>query len=476
MNLFHSIRWRLQIWHGAVLLLVLTAFGFTAYQLAHENRFRMIDRELQKATDRLFKSFAPKEHPDKGKAPPDFSRSPGKPPSDFSKGPAEMLMSVDIPEPEDTYYAFLENGTILRASKNAPANIPPPQTFIEGASMRTRGELREQVLCKNPGTSLVIGRSVATDLADLHRLAWIMGLVGAAVTAFGLIGGWWIASGTIRPIKDISDTASKIAGGNLAERIKIPHAGNELGPLAQTLNATFDRLHTAYEQLRAALKRQTDFTADASHELRTPVSVILAETTSTLSRDRTGAEYKESMESIQRSARRMRQLTESLLALARLDSKHDSERVPCEVNVIAREVMESLRPLAEQHQVTLSHDLAPVQIRANPGQIGQVVENLLSNAIHYNHPGGSCRIRVALENGTPTLLVSDDGAGIVEQDLPQVFERFYRADKSRSQSNGGIGLGLAITKAIVEAHKGSISVSSQPGKGSTFTVRFAPEN
>lgn len=466
MNLFHSIRWRLQLWHGAVLLIVLTAFGFTAYRLAYENRFRLIDRELQKATERLFKSFAPKEHDVKGKPPP----------PDFSKGPVDVLARVDIPEPEDTYYAFLEKGTIKRASKNAPADIPPPQAFFEGAAIRMRGEWREQVMCKNPNASLVIGRSVAADLADLHRLAWIMGLVGAAVAAFGLIGGWWIANGAIRPIHDISETASKIAGGNLAERIKVPHAGNELGQLAHTLNSTFDRLHIAYEQLRAALQRQTDFTADASHELRTPVSVILAETTSTLARERTAEEYKESLESIQRSARRMRQLTESLLALARLDSRHHSERVRCDVQIITRDVLENLRPLAEQHRVTLSQDLSPVRLSANPEQIGQVIANLLSNAIHYNRPGGSCRIQVALENGAPTIRVSDDGPGIAEADLPHIFERFYRADKSRSQTNGGVGLGLAITKAIVEAHRGDISVSSQPGKGATFTVRFAPGN
>lgn len=466
MNLFHSIRWRLQLWHGAVLLMVLTAFGFTAYRLAYENRFRMIDRELQKATERLFKSFAPKDHDAKGKPPP----------PDFSKGPVDMLARVDIPEPEDTYYAFLENGTIKRASKNAPADIPPPQSFFEGAAIRMRGEWREQVMCKNPNASLVIGRSVATDLADLHRLAWIMGLVGAAVAAFGLIGGWWIANGAIRPVHDISETASKIAGGNLAERIKVPHAGNELGPLAHTLNSTFDRLHVAYEQLRAALQRQTDFTADASHELRTPVSVILAETSSTLARDRTTEEYQESLESIQRSARRMRQLTESLLTLARLDSNHNSERVRCDVQILTREILEGLRPLAAQHQVSLSEDLSPVAMTANPAQIGQVIENLLSNAIHHSRPGGTCRIKVALDNGSPTITVSDDGPGIAATDLPHIFERFYRADKSRSQTHGGVGLGLAIAKAIIEAHQGNISVSSQPGKGSIFTVRFAPGN
>jgi two-component system OmpR family sensor kinase len=462
MKLFNSIRWRLQIWHGAVLLIVLTAFGFTAYQLAFENRFRMIDRDLQKATDRLFQACAPMGDAGKGKSPPDFSKTP-----------VEMLAMMNIPEPDDTYYAFLVNGAKLRASKNAPDEIPPPLSPSDGASIRMRGVLREQVLSRSPNMSLVIGRSVATDLDDLHRLAWIMGLVGAAVAAFGLIGGWWIANGTIRPIKDISATASKIAEDNLAERIRIPNAGNELGQLAQTLNSTFDRLHAAYEQLQRALKRQTDFTADASHELRTPVSVILAETTSTLSRDRTGEEYKESMESIQRSARRMRQLTESLLALARLDSAHSSEHVRCDVKTITNEIVESLRPLAEQHKVNLSQDLSPMQMNANPEQIGQVIENLLSNAIHYNRPGGSSRIKVAMENGTPTIIVSDDGPGIPEQDLPHIFDRFYRADKSRSQSNGRVGLGLAITKAIVDAHKGSISVSSQPGKGSTFTVRFA---
>jgi two-component system OmpR family sensor kinase len=179
------------------------------------------------------------------------------------------------------------------------------------------------------------------------------------------------------------------------------------------------------------------------------------------------------MESIQRSARRMRQLTESLLTLARLDSGQNSEPVTCDLKAIAHEAVEGLRPLAEQQTVKLLHDLVSVQTKGNPEQIGQVIANLLSNALYYNRPGGNCSIKVSVEDGTPTLTVSDDGPGISEQDLPHIFDRFYRADQSRSRSNGRVGLGLAITKAIVEAHQGSISVSSQPGKGSKFTVRFS---
>ena len=318
----------------------------------------------------------------------------------------------------------------------------------------------------------MVGRSIANDLADLRKQAVFTALAGAAVAALGLIGGWWLAARAIQPIDQISKTASKIANGDLAERINVPQTENELGQLANTLNTTFDRLHAAYEDVQSAFERQRAFTADASHELRTPVSVILAETSSSLSRERTPAEYKESLDAIQRSARRMRQLTESLLTLARLDSSQDSNRRACDISGIARETIDALRPLANQHKVTVTSELQPAIGIIDPEQIAQVITNLLSNAIYYNRAGGEVRVKTSADGKQCVIVVSDNGQGISAEDLPHIFERFYRADKSRSPSNGRAGLGLAIAKVIVDQHEGSLNLVSVPDNGSTFTVRL----
>jgi signal transduction histidine kinase len=215
------------------------------------------------------------------------------------------------------------------------------------------------------------------------------------------------------------------------------------------------------------------FTADASHELRTPVSVVLTQTQTALSRERPAAEYRESLAACHRAAQRMRQLIESLLTLARLDSgEAAATREACDLGRIAGEAVELVRPAAEEKGVNLELDLTPVCCEGKPEQLAQVVSNLVSNAICHNRPGGIVHVKVASEPGAAILSVRDNGLGIVSEDLPHIFERFYRSDEARSSAAGRTGLGLAITKAIVEAHGGTIQVATVLGKGSTFTVRL----
>ncbi len=380
---------------------------------------------------------------------------------------------VKLPDLGEAYVVFWRNETPILHSSNSPPGIPPVPPSPVGLSSRTRGIFRELTLAVKGPERIVVGRSIASDLADLRRQTWLIMLAGSAIAAFGLLGGWWLATHAIKPIDQISATAEKIASGNLAKRISIFDTQTELGRLAATLNATFDRLQSAYEQVQAALQRQTEFTADASHELRTPLSVILAEANSALARERTPQEYQESMQSVQRSARQMRQLTDSMLTLARLDVLENAEdRTELDLSAIVDETIQALRPLAEQFGVTLTCQLNPVTIKANDNQIRRLTSNLVSNAIYYNRLGGSVSVTVVPGEGEVKLIVTDDGQGISPIDLPHIFERFYRADKSRTGTDGHVGLGLAISKAIVDAHAGAIDVTSTLGKGTSFTVRL----
>ena len=282
----------------------------------------------------------------------------------------------------------------------------------------------------------------------------------------GLAGGWWVATRAIRPIEAISATAVKIAGGDLSQRINAADTESELGRLAGVLNSTFARLDAAFTQ-------QARFTSDASHELRTPVSVIISQTQTALSRERPSAEYREALEACQRAARRMKTLTESLLELARLDAGQEPMRKELfDLLRVAGECVEMVRPLAADRGIQIHCDVASIECLGDAGRIGQVVTNLLTNAIHFNRDQGEVRLAARPEGGAILLSVADTGQGIPAEDLPHLFERFYRVDKSRTRIQGRNGLGLAICKAIVDAHGGSIEVSSQPDAGSTFTVKL----
>lgn len=490
--IFNSIRWRLQAWHSLILIVVLTGFGITAYRIARGNQLRRIDQELQQRLMTAFRPGPPGE-PRVPKGPPsELNRPegppPGKPPNErgHEHDPAawrthvrEVISRAEALEAGQTnafyYIIWQQGGSVLASSPGAPKAVPmpveselPEHSPVDrpGAITRTRGEFREFALCFPFGDRALVGRSMAPDLAAMHRLALWLFAAGASVLAFGMAGGWWVATRAIRPIEEISATAVKIAGGDLSQRINASDTESELGRLAGVLNSTFARLE-------ASFAHQVRFTSDASHELRTPVAVILSQTQTALSRERGPAEYRETLEACQRAAQRMRKLIESLLELARLDAGQEPmKQERFDLSRVARDCAELVRPLAEERRVRMHCELPPVQCLGDAERVSQVVTNLLSNAIHFNHDGGEVHLKTNAENGTGCLSVRDTGVGIPPEDLPHIFERFYRVDKSRSRIQGKTGLGLAICKAIVEAHSGTIEVASIPGNGSTFLVRL----
>jgi len=231
------------------------------------------------------------------------------------------------------------------------------------------------------------------------------------------------------------------------------------------LNSTFARLETAFAQ-------QKQFAADAAHELRTPVSVILTQTQLALARERDAAGYKQTVEACQRAAQRMRRLIESLLELARFDAGQEGlRRTDFDFAKTVSDSVELVQTLAEEKSVKIISEASPLEISGDAVRLAQVVTNLLTNAIQYNRPGGEVRVELDSENGLAVLKISDTGQGIAPDDLSRVFERFYRADQSRTGA-GNAGLGLAICKAIVEAHGGTLEVASELQRGTTFTVRL----
>lgn len=449
-----SLRWRFQLWYGALLAAVLAGFGLASYYFERAERLRAVDEALQVRLPVLTTAMTP----GRPGVSPD---SPGSSRRALNlRREDERLFGRDAPG--DFYYCvWLRNGPPFTRSSNAPEEVPLPT--VSRGLLRQRGDLREAYVFTAPGDCVLVGHATGPELAELHRLGWGLALSGAVVLALGLLGGWWIAGRTLRPIGEMSAVAREIAEGDLSRRVPADRSGNELAGLAEVLNSTFDRLE-------AAFARQARFTADAAHELRTPVTVLLTQVQTTLARARSAPEYQEALAACERAARRMRRLVESLLELARIDAAGDSQRVIFDLGQTAVECAALVRPMAEEREITLRCEAEEAHAFGDPEQIGQAITNLLSNAIQYNRSGGFVRVSVTAKETAAQLRVEDDGAGIAQADLPHIFERFYRAEKARS--DGHAGLGLSLVNAIVQAHGGSIHVASAPGQGSTFTVRL----
>lgn len=354
-------------------------------------------------------------------------------------------------------------------STNAPASIREPAQPGNDTRVffQTFGSTREAFQFTERSDCILVGRDIRTELAATRRFAAWLATGGFAVLVLGVGGAWWLAGRALRPVTAISAAASRISAGNLTDRINIAVTEDELGELATTLNSTFARLEAAFTQ-------QKQFTADASHELRTPLAVLISEAQVALARERTAAEYRETVQACLDTAQEMRHITDALMQLARFDAGQEKINLSTvDIAELATECVELLQPLADQRGLRVISNLASAPCRADYTLMKRVITNLVSNAIYYSAQGGEIRVTTSLANNIASLTVFNTGPGIAPEDLPHIFKRFYRADRSRNRSEGRYGLGLAITKAIVDAHGAQIDVSSKLGQSATFTIRIS---
>jgi len=326
----------------------------------------------------------------------------------------------------------------------------------------------------------LVGQS-SRDIADVELIRSrqreaIIFIVPLALMAAG-IGGFFLANRALRPIDRMADASRSISAENLQNRLPI-EGDDEMARLARSFNSLLERLESsfqkekaAYRKLETAYESQKQFAADASHELRTPLSRIKLIASASLSQDVSGDEKKDALVRIDRSADEMSNLINDLLALARADAdQYAIVARPTEVADLAGEVIESLR----------TGDSPEIKLSAEPGIVAEVdplafrriLANLLANAIRHTPRAGKVTIELtACEDGLE-LKVSDTGEGIAAEHLPRVADRFYRVDSDRNRASGGTGLGLAMVKALVEAHRGELSIQSRQGIGTTVVCRF----
>lgn len=418
----------------------------------------------------------PREGPPPGSSRDSSQQDPGRNPW-FSPPPGlglpDEFMHLFEGDDESRNYFIIwdKNGTVLEKSQlidEVPfPNLRSPQDGVPVPTVRARGMMREVVHVSRFGDiNVVVGRSIHRDIEALNRAGFLLFCTGLAVLSLGLAGGWWFSFRAIRPIKEMSAIAESISVKNLSQRINAESTATELEQLAIVLNRTFDRLQGAFE-------RQAQFTADASHELRTPVSVILTHAELALSRPRSPEDYQKAFQTCRKASLRMKSLIDSMLLLARFDSdESEFEKQPVDLDRIANDTTELLQSLATERQVTLTCRADSVVVIADQERIMQLITNLISNAIRYNRPQGKVEVDVSVDGETAVIRVSDTGVGIAAEELPKIFDRFYRVDKARSTSEGGCGLGLAICQTIVDAHNGTVSATSELGEGTTIEVRL----
>lgn len=434
-----SIRFRLTVWYALILSAALCIFSGLIWTMMEQRLLRDIRRGLDDEA-RRFTVFVATE---------------------MSEVPAVNL-NDEIEEfchalPSSSYLKLRPDGGGEPFLYPATELSPHPHYEI----------LTRAMTIGNQRYTLEIGASRAEMHRALELLQTLLFTLVPVVIAISCLGGAWLSRRALRPVDEITTAARAIGIENLASRLPSTGTGDELERLAQTWNATLARLESAV----AVLSR---FAADASHELRTPVAVIRTGAELALRRERSPEAYREALHEIAAESERMTQLVEDLLFLARRDARAGMPMAPIDLREVLNNAAQELHGLADARDIRIrvASGSDDATIAGNSAALRRLFLALLDNALKYSPGGTEVSASVVRRDGRIVAVVADQGIGIAGDDLPHIFQRFYRANKARS--DGGHGLGLSLAQSIAAAHDAAIEVTSQPGHGSVFQVSFEP--
>jgi heavy metal sensor kinase len=478
-----SIRFQLTLWAAGTLAIILVAFSAFIYVRQAQSMVYEAQSQLQLKSQQLeglyrmsVQGESDADHP--------------LPPSLASRGgvmlPDNMTLAVVAPDGQTLQTAGnIDSAEVsqiftawqTRGQPNQPAFSPTPLSLPGFASARDSViYLVTPLFAERRWIGLIIlGRPVDPN-GQLPRLLVTLLVGSLGILALILAGGYWLVGTALYPIRTITRTARAIGESDLRRRLNLKRE-DELGELAGTFDQMLDRLQAAFD-------RQRQFTADASHELRTPLTIVGLETDRALEKQRSPQEYESALQVIRSENEFMSHLVNELLTLARLDSGQIALKSEAlDLSDLTLEVMERLAPLARHKQVGLyTGELPETPIHGDRQYLTLMITNLVENAIKYSpEKQGAVQVNTGtrLENGATRawLRVEDNGPGIRAENLPHLFDRFYRVDKARARDADegqpdGVGLGLAIVQWVARAHQGEVSVSSQVGEGTTFEVRL----
>jgi heavy metal sensor kinase len=457
---FRSIRIRLTAWYLLVLALGLGVFGVGSWYAMRASAFHTIDEELedrvrgiQKFMQAQIASLSPLEIRDEFR-------------EHSVLGPGGDLFQVCSEKGEWLYRSsVLENNQVPIVRPDELGKEPRFENRnVQGVPLRF---ISTRVVVNGSAYTVQVAEPLNEFYEALERFRFLLWLSVPALLGMATLGGYWISRRALRPVDHITAAADSISIQNLAERLEVPKTGDELQRLSETLNRMLARLNDS-------VQRMSRFTADASHELRAPVSLIRTTAELAVLGGRTNPEYQEDMVQIQTEAERTSRLIDSLLLLARADAGTDGmHRELTDLSNCIGEAVAQGRPLAVEKRIEMTADVVsePIVVSGDDEALRRLFFILIDNAIKYTATGGSVGIHLAAAGGYAVASVSDSGIGIAQEDQQYIFDRFWRADQVRSRGMGGAGLGLSIARWIIARHDGMIEVRSEPGRGSTFTVK-----
>jgi heavy metal sensor kinase len=452
-----SIGMRLSLWYFAIFAVAQIAFGAGMWFILRHNLYDLVDDGLESQVEDL-KNFMEAQKKD----------------SSIAKLQEEITETYTLEHSGDYLELYAENDALLYRSEFLKKHST---TLTFGGRRQFRNfriagrpfRFTRQTLEAN-GHRLTVTTGVPTDdvVGTLSLFRSYLFMLAPVLFLAAAGGGYWLSRRALAPVDALVRTARDISGANLNSRLPKLETGDELQRLSDTLNEMLARIEKAF-------LRVTEFTADASHELRTPVSLIRTEAELALRRSRGEAEYKDSLRHILLEAERTTGLIEQLLSLARADSGRETlDMQLVDLRVTLRSVAESWQQVASIRNLQFSPniDSADSFVLGDETVLRRLVNILLDNAFKYTPSPGSVGLSLEHQGESIVIAIQDSGIGIAADEQDKIFERFYRVDKARSRAQGGAGLGLAIAQWIVTQHRGSIAVQSSPGSGSTFFIRL----
>ena len=456
-----SIGFRLAAWYSLVLVAGFALFSIAAWFGMRASLFHAFDDELRDRVqgvhnfmDRQISALSVPEIRDEFR-------------EHSVLGPGGDLFQVCNQAGEWLYRSVaLENANV---GIEKPSQLASPRFDTLTVAGRPLRFYSQRIVVNGEPYTVQVASPLHEAFEAMNAFALMLVFAVPILLALATAGGYWLSKRALNPVDQIASAAQRISIENLAERLPVTNTGDQLERLSGTLNQMISRLESSVRSIK-------QFTADASHELRAPIALI--RTTAEVAvqnRSRSPEEYLDALDEVLVESERTSQLVETLMLLARTDAnKEPIERASVDLRSVIQVVAEQGEKLAGSRNVQLSLNVSnsPIPVLADAECIRRVALILIDNAIKYSNPGGRVTLSVGEEGTDGVVSVADTGIGIFNEDLPHVFDRFWRADKARSRAQRGAGLGLAIAKWIAEAHNGSIQVQSTIGEGSTFRLRI----
>lgn len=446
-----SLRARVTVWYTAALMAALVAYAAVVYGSLH----RVLWAELD---DRLHHEIETSE----GLLQPFWTTDGAVTPGGQSPLDDDDYRWLQVFSPEGR---LLFESDVAKADPIAGLAVPRLDSAVS-LEVDGRGSLRVKSerghIAKHP-VMVRVATSEARVREELAQMVALMAVALPLCAAGAAYGGYRLVRRTLAPVDRLVRAANSVTADNLAQRLPVENAADEVGQIAKAFNATLARLEGSFTQMRR-------FTANASHELRTPLTALRSTGQVALSDGGSVDDHREAIASMLEEVERLSKLLDTLLLLARSDAGHiELTRQPVNLLTLVQDVAADCRVLAEEKEQTISIGGAPISLLVDPTVLRVAVANVTHNAIRYSPPKGHVRIGVVASGDRVTIEVQDNGAGVPPEQVEQIFERFHRVDAARSP-DGGAGLGLAMARWAVESHRGSIAVRNNEGRGSTFTI------